>query len=102
MVGCRVIVCGGCGVSIIKSCVGGGAVAWGTAVLKMYAICLRAVVQFSPRCGMGMDGVGFCSASVRSADALVTASAGDRLGKFFWTENSSVVLDTRSNTVLGM
>ena len=51
---------------------------------------------------MGMYGVGFCRASVRSEAALVTASAGDRLGKFFWTGNSSVVLDTHSNAVLGM
>ena len=51
---------------------------------------------------MGMDGVGFCSASVRSAAALVTASAGDRLGRFFWDENSSVVSDTLSDAVLSM
>ena len=51
---------------------------------------------------MGVDGVGFCSASVRSAAALSTASAGDRLGQFFWAGNSSVVLDTRSDAVLGM
>ena len=51
---------------------------------------------------MGLDGVGFCRASVRSAAALVTASAGDRLGKFFWTGNSLVALDNRSNAVLGM
>ena len=71
-------------------------------MLKMAASCLRDVVCFSTRCGMGMYGVGFCRASVRSEAALVTASAGDRLGKFFWTGNSSVVLDTHSNAVLGM
>ena len=51
---------------------------------------------------MGVDGVGFCSASVRSAAALSTASAGDRLGGFFWTGNISVLSDTRSDTILGM
>ena len=51
---------------------------------------------------MGLYGVGFCSASVISAAALVTASAGNRLGEFFWTGNSSVVLDTRYNAVLGI
>ena len=51
---------------------------------------------------MGLGGVGFCSASMSSVTALVTASAGDRLGKFFWTGNISVVSDTRSNAVLGM
>ena len=51
---------------------------------------------------MGLDGVGFCRASVRSAATLVTTYAGDRLGKFFWTGNSSFVLDTRYDAVLGM
>ena len=51
---------------------------------------------------MGFDGVGFCRASVRSMAALVTESAGDSLGKFFWTGNSSVLSDTRSDAVLGM
>ena len=83
MAGCCVLSCGGFGVSTLGSCAGGGAGAWGAAVLKMAAICLRAVVCFSPRFVMGLGGVGFYSASVRSAAALVTASAGDRLGKFF-------------------
>ena len=64
--------------------------------------CLRAVVCFYTRCGIGLDGVGFCRASVRSAVALVTASAENRLGKFFWTGNSSVVSDTRFDAVLDM
>ena len=51
---------------------------------------------------MGMDGIGCCSASMGSAAAIVTTPAGDRLGKIFWDENSSVVSDTRSNAVLGM
>ena len=51
---------------------------------------------------MGLDVVGFCRAPVRSVFALVTASAGNRLGKFFWTGNSPVMLDTSSDAVLGM
>ena len=62
----------------------------------------RAIVFLSPRFGMGLDVVGLCRASVRSVTALVTASAGDRLGKFFWTGNISVVSDTRSDAVLGV
>ena len=51
---------------------------------------------------MGMDGVGCCSDSARSADTVVTAFAGDRLGKIFWAGNSSIVSDTRSDAVLVM
>ena len=51
---------------------------------------------------MGLDGVGCCSDSVSSVAALVTASDEDRLGKLFWDGNSSVVLDTRSDAVLGI
>ena len=99
---CCVLGCGGFGVSTLRSCAGGGAGAWGTSMLKMAASCLSAVVFFSPRCGMGLGGVGFYSASVRSVAALVTASAEDRLGKLFWAVNSSFVSDTRSDAVLGM
>ena len=53
----------------------------------MFDICLSAVVCLSPRCRMGMDGIGFCRASVRSEAARVTASSGDSLGKFFWNGN---------------
>ena len=102
MVGCCVLVCGGFGVSTLGGCVGGCAGAWGTAVLKMAASCLNAIVCFYLRYGMGMDGIGCCSASVGSAAALVTASDGNRLGKFFWDGNISVVSDTCSNDVLGM
>ena len=102
MAGCYILGCGGFGVSTLGSCTGGGAGAWGTAVLKMAVSCLSAVVCFYPRCRMGLDGVGFCSASVRSAAVIVTAYAGDRLGNFFWAGNSSVVSDTRSDAVLGM
>ena len=51
---------------------------------------------------MGLDGLGFCSASISSAAALVTASDDDKLGEFFWAGNSSVVLDTQSYVFLGM
>ena len=54
-------------------CAGGGAVAWGMDALKMVDSCLRAVVRFSLRCEMGIDGVGFCRASGRSDAARVTA-----------------------------
>ena len=49
---------------------------------------------------MGLDVVGLCRAPVRSAAALVTVSAGNRLGKFFCTRNSSVVSDTRYDALL--
>ena len=49
-----------------------------------------------------MDGAGFWRDSVRSADTLVTASDGERLGNFFWNGKSSVVLENRYNTVLGI
>ena len=75
---------------------------WGMSVLKMDSSCLRAVVCLSRRCGVGLDGLWLCRASVRSEAALVTASASDRLGKFFWIRNSSVLLDTHSDAVLGM
>ena len=102
MEGCCVLGCGGFGVYTIVRCAGGCAGAWGTALLNMAASCLSAVVFFSPRCGMGLGGVGFYSASVRSVAALVTASAEDRLGKLFWAVNSSFVSDTRSDAVLGI
>ena len=51
---------------------------------------------------MGMDGVGCCSASMRSADAPVTVSAGDRLGKLFWAGNIYAVSEACSDAVLGM
>ena len=51
---------------------------------------------------MGLDGVWFCRVSVRSAAKLVTASAGNRLSKFFWTRNSSVVLDICFDAVWGI
>ena len=102
MAGCFVLGCGGFGVSTLGSCARGDAGAWGAAMLNMAARLLSAIVCFYPRCGMGLDGVGCCIAPVRSAAALVTASAVDRLGKFFWAGNSSVVLDTRSEAVFGM
>ena len=102
MVGCCVLLrgCCGYGVSTLESCAGGGAGAWGTDVLKMFASCFRAGVCFSLRCRMGMDGVGFCRATGRSANTLVTTSVGERLGEFFWTGKSSVVSDTCSDAVL--
>ena len=51
---------------------------------------------------MGLDDVGFCRASGKSYSALLTASTGERLGKFLWTGKSSVVSDTRSDDVLSM
>ena len=51
---------------------------------------------------MGLDVVGICRASVRSATALVTAFSGNRLGDFLWASNSSVVSDTCSDVVLRM
>ena len=102
MAGCCILGCGGSGVSTLGSCAIGGAGYWGTGVLKMAASCLRAVVCFYPRCGLGLDGVGFYRVSFSSVAVLVTASDGDRLGNLFWNRNSSVVSDTRSDAVLGM
>ena len=93
---------GGSGVSTLVTCAVGVAVAWGKYVLNMAASYLRAFFCLSPRCGMGLDGVGFCRASVRSSAALVTASTGDGIGKFFCTGNSSVMSDTCYDAVLGM
>ena len=99
MAGCCVLLrgCGGSGVSALRSCAGGGDGAWGTAVLNMAASFLRAVVCLYRRCGMGLDVVGICRASGRSATALVTAYAGNRLGNFLRASNSSVVSDTCSD-----
>ena len=102
MAGCCILVCGGFDVSTLGSCAGGGSGTWVTDVFKMADSCLRDIFCFSPRCVTGMGGVGFCSASVRSAAALVTASAGDRLGKFLCTRNNSVVSYTRSYAFLVM
>ena len=104
MEGCFVLLrrCGGSSVSALIIFAGGGAGDCGAAVLKMAASCLSAVVLFYPRCGMGLDCVGFCQASVRSAAALVTISAYERFGKLFWTRKSSSVSDTCSDAVLGM
>ena len=102
MAGCCVLFYGGSGVSTPINFAGGGDGAWSTAVLKMAASFLRAVICLSPRCGMGLDGVGFCSVSVRSAAMLVAAFSGERLGKFFCTGNISVVWDTCSDDFLGM
>ena len=43
---------------------------------------------------MGQDGSGFWSASMKSTDVCVTASAGGRLGGFFCTRKSYVVSET--------
>ena len=51
---------------------------------------------------MGLDGTEFWRTSVRSNAECVTASAGERLVNFFWTGESSVVLDNIYNSILGM
>ena len=102
MEGCCVLGCGGFGVYTIVRCAGGCAGAWGTAVLKMATSFFSDIVCFSPRCGMGLDGVGCCSAYVMSAATIVTTSSGNRLGELFWAGNRLVVSDTRSDTVLGI
>ena len=51
---------------------------------------------------MRMDGVGLCRAYVSPAAGFLNASSRNRLGKFLWTGNSSVVPDTRSDDVWGM
>ena len=80
----------------------GGEGSCGMAMLKMASIWFSAAVCFYPSCGMGLDGDGFLSVSVRSYAACVTASAGKRLGNFFWTGKSSVMLENRSGDILGM
>ena len=71
-------------------------------MLKVADSLFSVAVCFSPICGMGLDGDGFWRASVRSAYAHVTASAGDRLGNVFLTGKSYVVPENCSDDVLGM
>ena len=71
-------------------------------MLKVADSLFSVAVCFSPICGMGLDGDGFWRASVRSAYAHVTASAGDRLGNVFLTGKSYVVPENRSDDVLSM
>ena len=99
MGGCCILGYGGFVVSALGIFSGGGSSTWGTSMLKMSASCLSAVVCFIPTYIMGMDGVGFCSASLRSAAGIFTASAVNIIGKFFWAGNSSVVSDTHSYDV---
>ena len=60
-------------------------------MLKLFDDFFSAAVCISPIFGMGLDGAGFCRASVESDAACVTASTGDRIGNFFCTGKSSAV-----------
>ena len=73
--------CGDSGVcSTLGSCVGGGDGSCVTAMLKVAANDFSAAVCFYLSCRMGLDGDEFWRASMRSSDACVNASAGERLG----------------------
>ena len=103
--GCYVIhlCCGGSGVcSTLRSCSGRVDGFCGTAMLNMDTNCFIAAICFYPRCGMGLDGNGLWSASVRSAVACVTTSSGERLGNLFCTGKSSIVSEMHYDDVLGM
>ena len=63
----------------------------GTAILKTSTSCQSASVCLLPRCGIGMDGVEWSSASIVYAVTCRNASAEDRLGSFAWVGNSSIV-----------
>ena len=105
MLGCcdLTLLYGGSGIcSTIGSYAGGVDGYYGTAILKMDANCYSADAFLHPRCGMGMDGDGFWSASMRSSAACVTTSARQRLGNFFCAGKSSVVYETQSDAVLGI
>ena len=52
------------------------------------------------RGGIGLDGVGYSIASVRSANACVTVSVGGSLGVFVCVGKSSVVSETSYDSVL--
>ena len=49
-----------------------------------------------------MYGAGLCKASGRSTGALVTESAGKKLGSLLWNGKSYVFSDNISNAKLGM
>ena len=51
---------------------------------------------------MGMDEAGFWRASMRSDYACVTAYFGERIWSFFYAGNSSVVMETYYDSVLGV
>ena len=97
MVGCCVLplIYGGSGVCYtLGSCSGGVGGSCSTAMLNMAANCFSDTLCFYQSYRMGMDRAGLWRASVRSAAACVTASAGDRLGNLLCTGNSSIVLET--------
>ena len=49
-----------------------------------------------------MDEAGFWRASMRSDYACVTAYFGERIWSFFYAGNSSVVMETYYDSVLGV
>ena len=49
-----------------------------------------------------MDGAEYWRSFVSSSATCVTSSSGDRLGNLFCSGKSSVMLETRSNSFLGM
>ena len=76
--------CAGSGVcSTLGSCAVGGESSFGTEMLNMDASFFIASVYFSPSCVMGMDGAGFCRASVNSDAACVIGYSGESLGDLF-------------------
>ena len=80
----------------------GVCVKYDSATLNMDSRWRRAAVCLYPRCGIGLVGVIFCWASVRSAAVFITALAGERFGSYALTGKNPVMSDKRSDAVLGM
>ena len=59
-------------------------------------------VIFSPSRGVGMDEAGLWRASVMTDAACVPVSSGGIIGNLFCSGKSSIVSETRYDTVLGM
>ena len=105
MAGCCVLPlhCGGSGVCYTIISWSGGVDGYcGTSMLNMANNWFSSAVCFSTSCRVRLDGDGFYRASVRSAAACVTAYDGYMRGYFFCAGNISIMLETRSRTVLGM
>ena len=105
LVGCRVffnLYSGAVVCSTLGSWSGRVVCGCGTSVLKSFSSYRRASVWLFPRCGIGLDGVGWSRVYVRSDAACMTPSSGDMLGSFVWDGKSSVVSYTISDAVLGL
>ena len=71
-------------------------------MLNIYTIWISASVYLLPKCGIGMEGVGWMSVYVRSTSMCVTASDGDSLGRVVRFGNSSAMPENNSDVILGI